>query len=138
MNQITEFAKVTSHNNSASWPMEKKGFDFFLYLTSPDPLPLNPEDRELPKRAGSVQEIGSCNHFQNPGQANREDAQSSTIISSFISRSDKDRALLQEIKANGWAVFLRASSFSSQQLVCFLWLKKKQPNHQNVDRKEEV
>lgn len=66
MNQITEFAKVTSHNNSASWPMEKKGFDFFLYLTSLDPLPLNPEDRELPKRAGSVQEIRSCNHFQNP------------------------------------------------------------------------
>lgn len=51
MNQITEFAKVTSHVNSATWPLEKKGCDSFLCLTSLDPLLLNPENKELPKRA---------------------------------------------------------------------------------------
>lgn len=73
MNQMTELAKVTSHNNSASWPTEKKGFNFFLCLTSLNPLPLNPDDKGLPKRAGTVQKIRRCHLFQKPGQENRED-----------------------------------------------------------------
>lgn len=61
---------------------------------------------------------------------------SSAIISSLISQSNKDRAQLQELKANHWAVFLRASSFSSQQPVCFLRLKKtNKPNPPKCSQK---
>lgn len=120
-------AKVTSHINSATWPLKNTPFFFLL----PYHLLLSPEHKELPESRGNEQDIKSPDHIQRPEQAKGE-VHPSAKGSCPLSQSGKGRYITKGRPIYKWLgcvpIFIE---FNSQQLFSFLWLKQTNKQQHN-------